>query len=51
MRLWASYYVIRAIEANKSLLLIIDLFETLTPRLQELLFESKKFKDANGYKY
>ena len=29
----------------------INLYDHLTPRLQELLFESKKFKDANGYKY
>ena len=29
----------------------INLYDHLTPRLQELLFESKKFKDANSYKY
>ena len=29
----------------------INLFDHLTPRKQELLFESKKFKDANNYKY
>ena len=29
----------------------ISLYDHLTPRLQELLFESKKFKDAKSYKY
>ena len=29
----------------------INLYDHLTPRLQELLLESKKFKDANSYKY
>ena len=29
----------------------INLFDHLTPRMQELLFESKKFKDENNYKY
>ena len=29
----------------------INLYEHLTPRLQELLYESKKFKDAKSYKY
>ena len=29
----------------------ISLFDHLTPRKQELLFESKIFKDANNYKY
>ena len=29
----------------------INIYDHLTPRLQELLFESKKFKDANSYKY
>ena len=29
----------------------INLFDHLTPRMQELLFESKKFKDQNNYKY
>ena len=29
----------------------IDLYDHLTPRLQELLYESKKFKDAKSYKY
>ena len=29
----------------------INLYDHLTPRLQELLFESKIFKDANSYKY
>ena len=29
----------------------INLYDHLTPRLQELLYECKKFKDANSYKY
>ena len=29
----------------------INLYDHLTPRLQELLFDSKKLKDANSYKY
>ena len=29
----------------------VDLYDHLTPRLQELLFDSKKLKDANCYKY
>ena len=29
----------------------INLYDHLTPRLQELLYESKKFKDAKSYKY
>lgn len=29
----------------------INLYDHLTPRLQELLFQSKKFKDENNYKY
>ena len=29
----------------------IKLFDHLIPRMQELLFESKKFKDENTYKY
>jgi len=29
----------------------INLFYHLTPRMQELLLESKKFKDENNYKH
>ena len=29
----------------------INLYDHLTPRLQELLFDSKRLKDANSYKY
>ena len=29
----------------------INLYDHLTPRLQELLYESKKIMDANSYKY
>ena len=29
----------------------INLYDHLTPRLQELLFESKKFKDVHCYKH
>ena len=29
----------------------INLYGHLTPRIQKLLHESKKFKDANNYKY
>ena len=37
---------IRAVDVSH-----INLYDHLTPRLQELLFESRKFKDANSYKY
>ena len=29
----------------------VNLYDNVTPRLQELLFESKKFKDVHNYKY
>ena len=29
----------------------INLYDHLTPRLQELLFESKKYKNANNFKF